>query len=112
MGTYYYQGCVIQSFGTFNTVKHALNTDYAYNTIVNLSNIGRANFNPKWTRFAPKSPKTSPILFQYDMLLHNSILSLLKAVNGAEIALKGKKREKRKMANFAIVEYGPIYSIQ
>jgi hypothetical protein len=46
------------------------------------------------------------------MLLHNSILSLLKAVNGAEIALKGKKREKRKMANFAIVEYGPIYSIQ
>ena len=32
------QGCVIRSFGTFNTVKCVLNTEYAYNTFVFLSN--------------------------------------------------------------------------
>ena len=39
-----YQGCVIRSFGTFNTVKHALNTEYAYDTIVFLRNFGSADF--------------------------------------------------------------------
>ena len=38
-------------------------------------------FDPKWTRFAPKSPKTSPVLFQYIMcyyILYNSTGSSLK----------------------------------
>ena len=39
-----FQGCVIRSFGAFDTVKYALNTENAYNTIVFLSNFGSADF--------------------------------------------------------------------
>jgi hypothetical protein len=41
---YIYQGCVIRSFETFNTVKYALNTEYEHNTIVSLSNFESADF--------------------------------------------------------------------
>ena len=38
------QGCVIRSFGTFNTVKYVFNAKNTYNTIVFLNNFGSADF--------------------------------------------------------------------
>jgi hypothetical protein len=63
----YKQGCVIRSFGIFNTVEYALNAEYAYNTIVFLSNFGSADFWPKMDLISPKFtlnvPKSSPIYY-------------------------------------------------
>jgi len=41
-----------------------------------LCNLGVPIFDPKWTRFAPKSPKTFPILFQCIVLLICYIMAL------------------------------------
>ena len=58
-----------------------------------LCNLGVPIFDPKWTRFAPKSPRTFPTLFQYICVI-NYITALeahWKAVVGAGNALKGPK---------------------
>ena len=49
-----HQECVIRSFGTFNMVKYALNTKYAHNTIVFLSNFGSAYFWPNMDPIRPR----------------------------------------------------------
>ena len=83
------QGWAIRTSDTFNTV----NTQYAYDMIPYFVQFGSANFDPKWTRFAPKSPRTFPTLFQYICVI-NYITALeahWKAVVGTGIALKSPK---------------------
>jgi hypothetical protein len=58
------RGYVIRSFGTFNTIKYALNTKYAYNTIVFLSNFGSADFWPKMDPIRPKITQMFSKLFR------------------------------------------------
>ena len=61
------QGWVIRTSETFNTVKYALIRNTRIIRYRVLCNLGVPVFDPKWTWFAPKSPKTFPILFQYIM---------------------------------------------
>jgi hypothetical protein len=61
------QGCVMRPLGR-SIRKYTCYTKNTYSTIVGkgiISYLGVPTFDPKWNRFAPKSPKTFPMIFQY-----------------------------------------------
>jgi len=82
------------SFGTFNTVKYALYTEYAYITIVFSSNSGSAGFWPKMDPIRPKITQNVLNSFPiYVMLLLHYIIALKahwKAVAGRKLPKKVK----------------------
>jgi hypothetical protein len=76
----YQQGWVIRTSKTFNTVKNALNTQYAYNTVPYFMQFGSANLRPKMDPIRPKITRNVPNSFPIYYVLA-----------GAKIALKGQK---------------------
>jgi hypothetical protein len=103
------QGCVIRSFGTFNTVK------YACNTIVFLGNFGSAVFLPKMDPICRKIIQNFPNSFPiYYMSLIYYITALLTEwpLLGRKLPKKAQKRQKGNFCNRIIrlnfCQYGKI----
>jgi hypothetical protein len=102
--------------GSYGPQRRSINTQYAHNTVPYFMQFGVPVFDPKWTQFAPKSPKTFPILFNILCainILYNRTGSPLKGRCWGGNCLKspknGKKRQILQSYNTAqFVQYGKI----
>ena len=73
------QGWVIRTSETFNTVKHALNTQYAYNTVLYFMHFESADFLPKMDPIHPKITQNVPNSFPIHFVLLIYYILALKA---------------------------------